>query len=162
MLQFAIKPMWGINYLTNERFKLPQLDEHVDLSGGALSIGRYFTEMLDPSMNWTDVADMVRHWNGQFCLKGVMSVADAKHAVEIGWRSAWRAIEIFSRVASATGGSPAAKKIVQPINAHAGAQHVDRPRAYAALVGGRNFGESQFDRATTARRQPGSPVDLPR
>jgi L-lactate dehydrogenase (cytochrome) len=35
-------------------------------------------------MNWNDVADMVRHWNGQFCLKGVMSVADAKHAVEIG------------------------------------------------------------------------------
>jgi L-lactate dehydrogenase (cytochrome) len=84
MLQFAIKPMWGINYVTHERFKLPQLDEHVDMSGGAMSIGRYFTDMLDPSMNWTDVADMVRHWNGQFCLKGVMSVADAKHAVEIG------------------------------------------------------------------------------
>jgi L-lactate dehydrogenase (cytochrome) len=84
MLQFAIKPMWSINYLTHERFKLPQLDEHVDMSGGALSIGRYFTEMLDPSMNWNDVADMVRQWNGQFCLKGVMSVADARRAVEIG------------------------------------------------------------------------------
>ena len=84
MLQFTIKPVWGINYVTHERFKLPQLDEHVDMSGGALSIGRYFTDLLDPSMNWNDVADMVRHWNGQFCLKGVMSVADAKHAVEIG------------------------------------------------------------------------------
>jgi L-lactate dehydrogenase (cytochrome) len=84
MLQFAIRPMWGINYLTRERFRLPQLDEHLDMSGGALSIGRYFTEMLDPSMNWNDVADMVRQWNGQFCLKGVMSVADAKRAVEIG------------------------------------------------------------------------------
>ena len=84
MLQFMIKPVWGINYVTHERFKLPQLDEHVDMSGDALSIGRYFTDMLDPSMNWNDVADMVRHWNGQFCLKGVMSVADAKHAVEIG------------------------------------------------------------------------------
>jgi L-lactate dehydrogenase (cytochrome) len=84
MLQFAIKPMWAINYLTHERFRLPQLDEHVDMSGGAMSIGRYFTEMLDPSMNWNDVAEMVRAWNGQFCLKGVMSVADAKRAVEIG------------------------------------------------------------------------------
>src|SRR6266513_2720084 len=36
-LQFAIKPRWGINYATHERFKLPQLDEHVDMSGGALS-----------------------------------------------------------------------------------------------------------------------------
>ena len=84
MLQFAIKPMWAINYLTHEKFRLPQLDEHVDMSGGAMSIGRYFTEMLDPSMTWNDVAEMVRVWNGQFCLKGIMSVADVKRAVEIG------------------------------------------------------------------------------
>ncbi len=84
MLQFAMKPMWGINYATHEKFKLPQLDEHIDMRGGAMSIGRYFTEMLDPSMNWDDVAEMVRNWNGQFCLKGVMSVADAKRAAEIG------------------------------------------------------------------------------
>jgi L-lactate dehydrogenase (cytochrome) len=84
MLQFAIKPIWGINYVTHERFSLPQLDEHVDMSGGALSIGGYFTEMLDQSMDWDDVAEMVRQWNGKFCLKGIMSAADAKRAVEIG------------------------------------------------------------------------------
>jgi L-lactate dehydrogenase (cytochrome) len=84
LLQFAVKPAWGLNYVTHERFRLPQLDEHVDLGGGAMSIGRYFTEMLDPAMNWSDVEEMVRSWNGQFCLKGVMSVADAKRAAEIG------------------------------------------------------------------------------
>ena len=84
MLQFAVKPRWAVNYLTHERFKMPQLDEHVDMSGGAVSIGRYFTEMLDPSMTWNDVAEMVRLWNGHFCLKGIMSVGDAKRAVEIG------------------------------------------------------------------------------
>ncbi len=84
MLQFALKPMWGINYITHERFSLPQLDKHIDMGGDALSIGRYFTEMLDPGMNWDDVAAMVRDWNGQFCLKGVMSVADAKRAADIG------------------------------------------------------------------------------
>lgn len=84
MVQFAIKPMWGINYVTHEKFKLPQLDEHIDMSGGALSIGRYFTEMLDPSMTWDDVAKMVQQWDGQFCLKGIMSVEDAKRAVDIG------------------------------------------------------------------------------
>jgi L-lactate dehydrogenase (cytochrome) len=84
MLQFAIKPMWGINYVTHERFKLPQLDEHIDMSGGPLSISRYFTEMLDPSMSWDDVAEMVQLWNGQFCLKGLMSAADARRAAQIG------------------------------------------------------------------------------
>jgi L-lactate dehydrogenase (cytochrome) len=84
ILQFGLKPMWGINYLCHEGFRLPQLDEHIDMSGTALSIGRYFTEMLDPSMNWDDVAEMVRAWNGQFCLKGIMSVPDARRAIEIG------------------------------------------------------------------------------
>lgn len=84
MLQFALKPMWGMNYVTHERFRLPQLDEHIDMGGDAMSIGRYFTEMLDPSMNWNDVAEMVRDWNGHFCLKGVMSVEDAKRAAQIG------------------------------------------------------------------------------
>ncbi|MGN6469679.1 MAG: alpha-hydroxy acid oxidase [Rhizobiaceae bacterium] len=82
--QFAAKPAWGINYLTHERFKLPQLDTHVDMGGGVMSISRYFTEMLDPSMTWDDVAEMVRYWDGQFCLKGVMAVEDATHAAEIG------------------------------------------------------------------------------
>lgn len=54
------------------------------MDGGALSISRYFTEMLDPSMTWDDVAQMVREWGGPFCLKGVMSVEDARRAVEIG------------------------------------------------------------------------------
>jgi L-lactate dehydrogenase (cytochrome) len=84
MLQFALKPMWGLNYATHERFSLPQLDHHVDMGGDTMSIARYFTEMLDPSMTWGDVADMVRDWNGQFCLKGVMSVHDAKRAADIG------------------------------------------------------------------------------
>jgi L-lactate dehydrogenase (cytochrome) len=82
--EFASKPMWAINYLTHEKFSLPQLDDHVDMSDGPISIGRYFTEMLDPCLNWDDVAKMVEYWDGQFCLKGVMSVEDAKKAVEIG------------------------------------------------------------------------------
>lgn len=84
MLQFALKPAWGINYVTHESFKLPQLDGHVEMDGGAMSISKYFTNLLDPTMNWDDVAQMVRDWGGQFCLKGVMSVADAKRAADIG------------------------------------------------------------------------------
>ena len=82
--QFAIKPRWAIEHFTHERFRLPQLDAHVDMGGGTMSISRYFTEMLDPSMTWDDVAAMVRDWGGQFCLKGIMSVEDAKRAAEIG------------------------------------------------------------------------------
>ncbi|MGD1870717.1 MAG: alpha-hydroxy acid oxidase [Neomegalonema sp.] len=84
MAQFALKPAWGVNYMLHEKFRLPQLEEHVDMSEGAVSIGKYFSEMLDQSMDWDDVAEMVRQWDGQFCLKGVMSVEDARRAVDIG------------------------------------------------------------------------------
>ena len=84
IFQFGIKPMWALNYLTHKKFSLPQLDNFVDMSDGAISIGKYFTDMLDPCMNWNDVAKMVDFWDGQFCLKGIMSVEDAKKAVEIG------------------------------------------------------------------------------
>jgi L-lactate dehydrogenase (cytochrome) len=51
---------------------------------GTMSIGRYFTEMLDPALTWDDVAEMVKLWNGPFCLKGIMAVEDAKRAIDIG------------------------------------------------------------------------------
>src|SRR3954454_10904246 len=84
LIQFAVKPKWAMEYFTHERFRLPQLEQHVDMAGGATSIGDYFTNMLDPSMDWRDVEGMVKQWNDQFCLKGIMSVADAKRAVDIG------------------------------------------------------------------------------
>jgi L-lactate dehydrogenase (cytochrome) len=84
LLQFAIKPMWGINYVTHEKFSLPQLDAHIDMKGDSLTIGRYFTEMLDPSLNWKDVEAMVAEWGGEFCLKGIMSKGDAEQAAAIG------------------------------------------------------------------------------
>jgi len=84
IFQFGVKPMWALNYLTHKKFSLPQLDDFVDMSDGPLAISKYFTDMLDPCINWDDVAKMVDYWDGQFCLKGIMSVEDAKKAVEIG------------------------------------------------------------------------------
>jgi L-lactate dehydrogenase (cytochrome) len=84
MFEFATKPKWAFDHLTHEKFRLPQLDSHVDMKGGTTSIGDYFTNMLDQSMNWRDVADMVKQWDNKFCLKGVMSADDARKAVDIG------------------------------------------------------------------------------
>src|SRR4051794_9341551 len=84
IMQFAIKPSWAINYVTHEPFKLPQLEHHVDMGRGVMSISRYFTEMLDDALSWNDVGAMVRDWGGHFCLKGVMSVEDCKQAAAIG------------------------------------------------------------------------------
>jgi L-lactate dehydrogenase (cytochrome) len=84
MIDFAIRPRWAIDYVTHEPFRLPQLEQHVKMAAGATSIGDYFTNMLDPSMSWPAVAEMVKQWDGIFCLKGVMSADDARKAVDIG------------------------------------------------------------------------------
>jgi len=39
--------------------------------------------MLDQSMNWKDAEYCVKKWGGPFALKGVMSVEDAKRAIDI-------------------------------------------------------------------------------
>jgi L-lactate dehydrogenase (cytochrome) len=85
LLGYAMKPRWGLDYLLREKFSLPNLDTHVaEGTGEAVSIAGYFNTMLDQSMDWNTAADIRAQWGGTFCLKGVMSAADARRAVEIG------------------------------------------------------------------------------
>lgn len=82
---FALHPRWTLNYLLREKFELSNLKNHVDQgSRQAISIQDYFSTMLDTSMDWSTAEKVRADWGGQFCLKGIMSVADAKRAVDIG------------------------------------------------------------------------------
>lgn len=85
MWSYATRPRWTLDYLLREQFRLPNLDTHVrEGSSKALSIADYFNTMLDTSMDWNTAAAIREHWGGKFVLKGVMSAADARRAVEIG------------------------------------------------------------------------------
>ena len=85
MLSYATRPRWTLDYLFREKFTLPNLDSHVrEGSSEPISIQNYFGTMLDQSMTWKTAEQIRNDWGGTFCLKGVMSVADARRAVEIG------------------------------------------------------------------------------
>lgn len=85
LFSFALHPRWAINYFTHEKFELPQLKDYVkEGSYISVSVADYFSTMLDQSMSWQDAEDVRKKWGKQFCLKGIMSVADAKRAVDIG------------------------------------------------------------------------------
>lgn len=85
LLSYATKPRWGLDYVFREKFALPNLDTHVRQgTAEPVSIQRYFSEMLDQSMDWTMVERIRADWGGTFCLKGVMSVADARRAADMG------------------------------------------------------------------------------
>ena len=85
LFSFAFHPMWAINYFTHKKFELSQLKDYIsEGSNLAISVGDYFSSMLDQNMNWADAEKLRSKWGGHFCLKGIMSVDDAKKAVDIG------------------------------------------------------------------------------
>ena len=85
LMSFAVHPGWALNYFFREKFELAELKDFIQKGSNiAISIGDYFAEMLDQSMNWADAEQLRAKWSGPFCLKGIMSVADAQKAVDIG------------------------------------------------------------------------------
>ncbi len=85
LLSFAVHPAWSLNYFARGGFELAELKEHVrEGSDIAMSVSEYFSNLLDESLNWSDAEALRAQWPGPFCLKGVMSVEDAKRAIDIG------------------------------------------------------------------------------
>ena len=85
LFQFGVKPAWALNFLLRKKFELSQLKDHVEEGSNiAISVGDYFSTMLDQALNWNHAEDLKSKWNGKFCLKGIMSPSDARKAVDIG------------------------------------------------------------------------------
>ena len=84
-LSFITHPGWSLNYLFGSKFKLENIIHMTD-KGSSIdkSVIDYINEQFDPSMNWKDAEYCVKKWGGPFALKGVMSVEDAKKAIDIG------------------------------------------------------------------------------
>ena len=85
LLSFVMRPEWVFEYLTNKKFELANLKHKTDKGTNiSKSVIDYINEQYDPSMNWKDAEYCIKRWNGPFALKGVMSVEDAKKAIDIG------------------------------------------------------------------------------
>ncbi len=85
LLSFAMHPGWAFDYFTHSKFELSQLKDYVqegtDIS---VSVGEYFTQMIDQSLDWKAAEEINKYWGKHFALKGIMSVEDAKRAIDIG------------------------------------------------------------------------------
>ena len=85
LMSFATHPDWTLNYLFRDKFELSNLKDYVaEGSNLSISISDYFSTMLDQSMDWKAAGGVRKQWGGEFCLKGIMSVEDARRAVDIG------------------------------------------------------------------------------
>ena len=85
IMNFAMRPGWLFRYFTNKKFELANIKHKTDKGTSITkSVIDYVNEQYDPKMNWDDAEYCIKKWNGPFALKGVMSVEDAKRAVDIG------------------------------------------------------------------------------
>tara|TARA_B100001093_G_scaffold291167_1_gene277994 strand:+ start:164 stop:1312 length:1149 start_codon:yes stop_codon:yes gene_type:complete len=85
ILGFMMRPKWTFNYLTHEKFQLANVTNFTK-KGTSIAKGvmEYINEQYDPAMSWKDAEYCIKRWGGPFAIKGVMSVEDAKRAVDIG------------------------------------------------------------------------------
>ena len=84
-MEFRPHPAWAWNFFTKEKFDMPHLSSHVEQGTNvAVSVGEYFSSMLDPTMSWKDAERALLTMEWTVRLEGIMSVEDAKRAVDIG------------------------------------------------------------------------------
>jgi L-lactate dehydrogenase (cytochrome) len=85
LLSFAMRPRWVWNYLTHEKFQLANLVHRLDKgTQKSTSVIDYINQQFDRTLSWDDAAKAIAAWGGPFAIKGVMSVADARRAVDAG------------------------------------------------------------------------------
>ena len=85
ILSFMKRPSWTFNYLTHEKFQMSNVKDFTK-KGTSIAKGvmEYINEQYDPAMGWKDAEYCIKRWGGPFAIKGLMSVEDAKRAVDIG------------------------------------------------------------------------------
>jgi L-lactate dehydrogenase (cytochrome) len=85
ILSFMKRPGWTFNYLIHEKFQMANVKDFTK-KGTSIAKGvmEYINEQYDPAMSWKDAEYCIKRWKGPFAIKGLMSVEDAKRAVDIG------------------------------------------------------------------------------
>ena len=84
ILDTMLRPDWLCDFLTSPRMMLENVRDHAAAAGDLFSVIDYTTAQFDPSLTWDDMAWMIQEWGGPFAIKGILSLDDARRAVETG------------------------------------------------------------------------------
>ncbi|MGI9520546.1 MAG: alpha-hydroxy acid oxidase [Hyphomicrobiaceae bacterium] len=84
-LSFATHWDWAFNYLRHEKFELANVSNRIRRGTDDLtSVIDYVNSQFDRTVTWTDVEKLISKWDGPFAIKGILSVDDARRAVDVG------------------------------------------------------------------------------
>src|SRR6056300_422574 len=84
MLNMMTKPAWCMDMLSTKRRQFRNIVGHVEGIDDMASLAEWTTGQFDTSLNWDDVAEIRKQWDGPFILKGILDVEDAKTAANLG------------------------------------------------------------------------------
>ena len=84
ILDTMLRPAWLLDFLTSPRMKLENVQTHTHAAQNLFSVIDYTTAQFDPTLTWDDMAWMIDEWGGPFAIKGILTVDDARRAVETG------------------------------------------------------------------------------
>ncbi|NOY17573.1 MAG: alpha-hydroxy-acid oxidizing protein [Gammaproteobacteria bacterium] len=80
---FTMHPGWLVGLASKGPLSMPNVADWTG-SNNIVAHSKFFGEQLDPSVTWKDVREIIEVWGGPFALKGILSVDDARRAVDIG------------------------------------------------------------------------------
>ncbi|NVK33927.1 MAG: alpha-hydroxy-acid oxidizing protein [Rhodobacteraceae bacterium] len=84
LLDLATKPRWGLKMLGTKRHQFGNIHGHVKGVEDMSSLAEWTNSQFDPTLDWSSVEWVKKHWNRKLILKGINDVDDAKIAAEIG------------------------------------------------------------------------------
>ena len=84
LLDLALKPRWCWNMLQTKRRQFGNIHGHVKGVEDMSSLAEWTNSQFDPTLDWSSVEWVKKHWNRKLILKGINDVEDAKIAVGTG------------------------------------------------------------------------------
>jgi L-lactate dehydrogenase (cytochrome) len=85
IIGFAARPGWVYRALTHPKAILANVAHKIpEGSSQSTSLIEYIASQFDPSVTWEDLEWMIAEWGGPFAIKGILSPADARRAVDRG------------------------------------------------------------------------------
>lgn len=84
MLDVAAHPRWAYGLLRHQRIAARNLDSGAGLTRAAETVDIQTRQLMQPTLNWDDLAWMREAWKGPLYIKGILDADDAKRAVALG------------------------------------------------------------------------------